>query len=158
MKFHEIFFDLRKKAGLSQNDVAEKLFLTRQAVSRWEQGGTVPEPETLVALSKLFGVSVNTLLGSPRTLVCQSCGMPLEDGILARETDGSFNEKYCKWCWAGGAFTQECTLEEMVEICLPHMPLAKADPDACRTYMRKLLPTLERWNPAKIPMRRAAPG
>ena len=73
MKFHEVFSDLRKKAGLSQNDVAEKLFLTRQAVSRWEQGGTVPEPETLVALSKLFGVSVNTLLGSPRTLVCQSC-------------------------------------------------------------------------------------
>ena len=123
MKFHEVFSDLRKKAGLSQNDVAEKLFLTRQAVSRWEQGGTVPEPETLVALSKLFGVSVNTLLGTRI-------------------------HKYCKWCWAGGAFTQECTLEEMVEICLPHMPLAKADPDACRTYMRKLLPTLERWNPA----------
>lgn len=145
MKFCEVFFDLRKKAGLSQNEVAEKLFVTRQAVSRWEQGGTVPEPETLLALSGLFGVSVNTLLGSPRTLVCQSCGMPLEDGFLARNADGSFNEKYCKWCWAGGAFTEECTLEEMVEICLPHMPLAKENPEACRTYMRSLLPTLERW-------------
>ncbi len=145
MDFSAVFSDLRKKAGLSQSDVAERLFVTRQAVSRWEQDGTVPEPETLLALSKLFGVSVNTLLGSPGTLVCQSCGMPLEDGILARDADGSFNERYCKWCWSGGAFTQECTLEEMVEICLPHMPLAKTDPEACRAYMRNLLPTLERW-------------
>jgi len=38
MKFQDNFTDLRKKAGLSQNDVAEKLFVTRQAVSRWERG------------------------------------------------------------------------------------------------------------------------
>ena len=47
MNFKDIFTDLRKKAGLSQNDIAEKLFVTRQAVSRWEQGDTVPEIETL---------------------------------------------------------------------------------------------------------------
>lgn len=145
MEFHEVFSDLRKKAGLSQSEVAERTFVTRQAVSRWEQGGTVPEPETLLSLSRLFGVSVNTLLGSPRALVCQSCGMPLEDGLLARDGDGTFNEKYCKWCWTGGAFTEECTMEEMVEICVPHMPTGQTDPDACRTYMRSLLPTLERW-------------
>lgn len=38
MKFKENFTALRKKAGLSQNDLAEKLFVTRQAVSRWETG------------------------------------------------------------------------------------------------------------------------
>ena len=97
MEFKDVFTDLRKKTKLSQNEVAEKVFVTRQAVSRWERGETVPETETLLALSRLFGVSVNTLLGSPRTLVCQSCGMPLSDDYLAREADGSFNEKYCKW-------------------------------------------------------------
>ena len=102
-------------------------------------------PETLLALSRLFRVSVNTLLGSPRTLVCQSCGMPLSDDFLPQEPDGTLNEKYCKWCWADGQFVQNCTMEEMVEHCIPHMPLGQSDPEACRAYMRGLLPTLERW-------------
>ena len=145
MEFCEVFTDLRKNAGYSQNQVADKLHVTRQAVSRWERGETVPEVETLQALSRLFGVSINTLLGSPRTLLCQSCGMPLSDDFLAREADGSFNESYCKWCWEDGHFLQECTMEEMVEHCIPHMPLAQTEPEACRAYMRSLLPTLERW-------------
>ena len=114
-------------------------------MSRWERGETIPEVETLQALSRLFGVSINTLLGSPRTLVCQSCGMPLNDDILAKNTDGSFNEQYCMWCWDGEGFAQDCTMEEMVEQCLPHMPLGRTDPEACRAYMRSLLPTLGRW-------------
>ena len=145
MEFQEVFTGLRKEAGYSQNEVADKLHVTRQAVSRWERGETVPEIETLQALSRLFDVSINTLLGSPRTLVCQSCGMPLSDDFLAREGDGSLNEKYCKWCRANGEFLLDCTMEEMVEHCIPHMPLGQTDPEACRTYMRSLLPTLERW-------------
>ena len=145
MEFCEVFAELRKNAGYSQNQVADELHVTRQAVSRWERGETVPEVETLQALSRLFGVSINTLLGSPRTLICQSCGMHLSDDFLAREADGSFNERYCKWCWEDGHFLQDCTMEEMVEHCIPHMPLAQTEPDACRAYMRSLLPTLERW-------------
>ena len=145
MEFYEVFTDLRKKAGFSQNQVADELHVTRQAVSRWERGETIPEPETLLALSRLFGVSVNTLLGSQRALVCQSCGMPLSDEFLAREADGTLNEKYCKWCWDDGQFVQNCTMEEMVEHCIPNMPLGQSDPEACRAYMRGLLPTLERW-------------
>ena len=145
MEFCEVFAELRKNAGYSQNQVADELHVTRQAVSRWERGETVPEVKTLQALSRLFGVSINTLLGSPRTLICQSCGMPLSDDFLAREADGSFNERYCKWCWEDGHFLQDCTMEEMVEHCIPHMPLAQTEPDACRAYMRSLLPTLERW-------------
>ena len=130
---------------MTQDELAEKLFVTRQAVSRWEHGETMPGPETLLQLSRLFHVSVNSLLGSPYQLICQSCGMPLSDDYLAREPDGSFNEKYCKWCWVDGAFAQECTMEEMVEHCVPLMPLGQTEPEACRTYMRGLLPTLERW-------------
>lgn len=145
MEFKDVFADLRKKAKYSQNEVADKLFVTRQAVSRWERGETVPETETLLALSQLFGVSINTLLGSPRTLVCQSCGMPLSDDLLAREADGAFNEKYCKWCWEDGHFAQDGTMDEMIEHCIRFMPLGQTDPEACRAYMRGLLPTLERW-------------
>ena len=78
MEAKQIILELRVKNGLSQEELAERVYVTRQAVSRWEQGETVPNTETLKRLSKLFDVSINTLLGSPRKLVCQCCGMPLE--------------------------------------------------------------------------------
>ena len=82
MEPKEILLELRTKHGLSQEQLAEKVYVTRQAVSRWETGETVPNTETLKLLSKLFDVSINTLLGSPRQLICQCCGMPLEDDSL----------------------------------------------------------------------------
>jgi len=143
MPFKDTFIDLRKKAGLSQSDVAEKLFVTRQAVSRWERGETVPEIETLQALSKLFGVSINDLLGYPTDLACQSCGMPITVEEMGRGKDGTPNEHYCKWCWDNGDFLHDCTMEEMIEQCLPHMPFG--DPESNRTFLKTLLPTLDRW-------------
>ena len=71
MDTKEILYELRTKKGMSQDEVAEKVFVTRQAVSRWENGETVPNTETLKLLSELFGVSINTLLGAPRQLICQ---------------------------------------------------------------------------------------
>ena len=97
METKEIIQALRTKQGLSQNELAERVHVTRQAVSRWENGETMPNVETLKLLSKVLDASINTLLGSPRTLVCQCCGMPLDDTTLSRETDGTFNEDYCKW-------------------------------------------------------------
>ena len=61
MDTKEVIFELRTKNGLSQDELAEKVFVTRQAVSRWENGETVPNTETLKLLSGLFGVSINTL-------------------------------------------------------------------------------------------------
>ena len=107
METKDIIFELRTKKGLSQEELADKIFVTRQAVSRWENGETVPNTETLKLLSRLFDVSINTLLGSPRKLICQCCGMPLEDSVLSRETDGFFNEEYCKFCYADGEYTYE---------------------------------------------------
>lgn len=100
-----IFLELRTLKGLSQNEVAEKVFVTRQAVSRWENGETTPNTETLKLLSKLFDVSINTLLGSPRQMVCHCCGMLLDDATTSREPDGTRNEDYCKWCYHEGEFT-----------------------------------------------------
>ena len=145
MEFKDVFGELRKKAGLSQSEVADKLYVTRQAVSRWECGETIPAVETLQVISRTFGVSINTLLGSPRVLVCQSCGMPLSDDFLARDADGTFNEKYCKWCWEAGRFARECTMEEMIEQCVPLMPMGQTDPEGTRAYLKGLLPSLERW-------------
>lgn len=65
METKDIILELRNKAGLSQDELAEKVFVTRQAVSRWENGETTPNTETLKLLSKAFDVSINTLLGSP---------------------------------------------------------------------------------------------
>lgn len=65
MEPKEILLELRTKHELSQEQLAEKVHVTRQAVSRWETGETVPNTETLKLLSKLFDVSINTLLGRP---------------------------------------------------------------------------------------------
>lgn len=107
MDTKDVIFQLRTKEGLSQDELAEKLFVTRQAISRWENGETTPNTETLKLLSKLFDVSINTLLGSPRQLVCQCCGMFLDDITTGKETDGEFNEAYCKWCYCNGNFTMD---------------------------------------------------
>ena len=105
MDTKDIILDLRTKKGLSQEELADKVFVTRQAVSRWENGETIPNIETLKLLSKFFDVSINTLLGSPQQLVCKCCGMNLEECNISKETNGDFNEEYCKWCYSDGNFT-----------------------------------------------------
>ena len=121
METKNVIYELRTKNGLSQDELAEKLFVTRQAVSRWENGETIPNTETLKLLSKVFDVSINTLLGSPRKLVCQCCGMPLDDSTISKETDGEFNEEYCKWCYSDGQFVYK-SKESLIDFLIGHMP------------------------------------
>lgn len=84
----DILKEIRTKNNLTQDEMAERLFVTRQAVSRWENGDMTPNTEILKEISKKFDVSINTLLGSPRKLICQCCGMPLEDdSFISREKD-----------------------------------------------------------------------
>ena len=105
METKDVILELRTKKRLSQEELAEKVFVTRQAVSRWENGETTPNIETLKLLSTFFDVSINTLLGSPQQLVCKCCGMKLEDSNISKETNGDFNEEYCKWCYSDGDYT-----------------------------------------------------
>ena len=107
METKDIILELRSKHGLSQDELAEKVFVTRQAVSRWENGETIPNTETLKLLSELFNVSINTLLGAPRPHVCACCGMPIDDTNISHEKDGTCNENYCGWCYADGDFTMD---------------------------------------------------
>ena len=53
----------RKRLGLSQEELADKLYVTRQALSKWENGTSVPSIDTLSQISKLFSVSFEELLG-----------------------------------------------------------------------------------------------
>lgn len=144
METKDVILELRTKNGLSQDELAEKLFVTRQAVSRWENGETQPNTETLKLLSKLFDVSINTLLGSPRALVCQCCGMPLDDTLMSRETDGAVNEDYCKWCYTDGQYTYT-SMETLIDYCAEHMSNEAFPPEQVRAYMSEMLPKLNYW-------------
>ena len=139
-----IIYELRTKNGLSQDELAEKVFVTRQAVSRWENGETVPNTDTLKLLSKLFNVSINTLLGAPNQLICQCCGMPLEDNIISKEKDGTLNEEYCKWCYADGTYTYS-DMDELIDVCIPHMVKEGFTEEQARAFMKDNLPKLDYW-------------
>ena len=144
MTTKDVLFDLRTKLGLSQDELAEKVFVTRQAVSRWENGDTVPNTETLKLLSRLYNVSINTLLGAPRQLVCQCCGMPLEDAILSREKDGSLNEDYCQWCYADGTYTYS-NMDDLIDVSVRHMVAEGFSEEQARNYLKQTLPNLDYW-------------
>ncbi len=82
---------------------------------------------------------------------CQSCGMPLTDDVLGTKADGTKNEDYCQYCFKDGAFTTDCTMEEMVEMCArpvdefnkhtgQHLSL-----EEYKEGLRQFYPTLKRW-------------
>ncbi|MBR4769144.1 MAG: helix-turn-helix domain-containing protein [Lachnospiraceae bacterium] len=144
MSTKDVLYELRIRNGLSQDELAQKVFVTRQAVSRWENGETVPSTETLKQLSKLFKVSINTLLGSPRQLICQCCGMPLEDPIISHEKDGTLNEDYCQWCYADGTYTYN-NMSELIDVCVKNLVGENFTEEQARTYMEQVLPQLDYW-------------
>lgn len=145
METKDIILELRTKNKLSQDELTKKVMVTRQAVSRWENGETIPNTETLKLLSKEFNVSINTLLGSPRRLICQCCGMPLtDDSIISHESDGSFNEEYCKWCYADGTYTYH-NMNDLIDICVKNMVNDQFTEEQARSYMEEILPQLDYW-------------
>ena len=145
METKDVLLKLRTDKGLSQEELAAKLYVTRQAVSRWENGETVPNTDTLKLLSKFFGVSINTLLGSPQTLFCQCCGMPLQDDYISREPDGAFNEEYCKWCYADGKFVYQ-SVEEIVDYLAEHLSNDEWPKEEARKHYEKQIPLLKHWS------------
>ena len=145
MEPKELLLRLRTQHGLSQEELASQVYVTRQAVSRWETGETIPNTETLKLLSRRFNVSINTLLGAPRQLICQCCGMPLtDDDAVSREPDGTFNESYCKWCYADGQFAYT-DLTQLIDFLASHMSNENGSPDQVRAYLEAHLPQLEHW-------------
>ena len=146
MEIRDILKKLREERGMTQEERAQRVLVTRQAVSRWENGETQPNTDTLKLLSKTFDVSINTLLGSPRKLVCQCCGMPLdEDANLSREPDGTINEDYCRWCYTDGKFVYD-TKDKLLDFLLAHVPNPDNTPEETRRQgWGMFLSTLKHW-------------
>ncbi|MBS5064330.1 MAG: helix-turn-helix domain-containing protein [Hungatella hathewayi] len=151
METKDMILNLRKDLGLSQDEFAEKLFVTRQAVSRWENGETIPNIDTLKLIAETFHVSVDHLLGRPAGL-CQSCGMTLEkDSDKGTELDGSKSEEYCTFCFQHGKFTEDISMEELIEHNLQHLDEWNASAglhlteQEARMQLMEFLPTLKRW-------------
>ena len=144
METKDVIVKLRNQNNMTQEELAEKVFVTRQAVSRWETGETTPNIEALKQLSALFNVSINTLLGSEKKLICQCCGMKLDDSIMSREKDGSINQDYCQWCYTDGNFTYS-KKEDLIDFCVEHLSSENWSKESVREYMTSLLPTLKHW-------------
>lgn len=144
METKDIILELRTKKGLSQDELAERIMVTRQAVSRWENGETIPNTETLKLLSKEFNVTINTLLGSPKQLICQCCGMPLEDETVGRDSDGFLNEDYCKWCYMDGTYTYS-NMNDLIDVSVKHLVNEGFTEEQAREHMKTTLPNLDYW-------------
>ena len=104
----------------------------------------MPNTETLKQLSKLFNVSINTLLGSPNQLICQCCGMPLDDSIIGKNKDGTLNEDYCQWCYADGTYTYS-NMDDLIDVCVGHMVNENFSEEQARIYLKQTLPKLDYW-------------
>ena len=68
MEFYEKLQELRKRRGLTQEELAEALYVSRTAVSKWESGRGYPNLDSLKAISRFFSVSLDDLLSSEATL------------------------------------------------------------------------------------------
>ncbi len=83
---------------------------------------------------------------------CQSCGMPMgeTDELYGTNSDGDKSGDYCKYCYENGAFTTDCTMEGMIEFCVPHMTSSNSgmSEDEARGMMKNFFPSLKRWNQA----------
>ena len=155
MSLQEKLKGIRKQSGLTQQELACKLFVTRQAVSRWENGDTTPTVDTLRAISDLFKIDANALLETT-TAVCQSCAMPLKNlGDIGANGDKTVNIDYCRYCFDGGRFTSDLTVLEAVELnlkCLTEFNAQNGSSfseEEAREILRQYLPTLKRWNTAR---------
>ena len=82
---------------------------------------------------------------------CQSCGMPLTEELKGTNEDGSKNEDYCIYCFKDCKFTQECTMEEMIQFCAQFVDEVNKNlpqPVTKEQYiesMRQNFPMLKRW-------------
>ena len=91
----------------------------------------------------------NTLLGSPRQLICQCCGMPLEESNISKEADGFFNEEYCKWCYADGEYMYD-DMDDLIDVCVKHMVSDEHSEEEVRLYFKPMKLQLREVTPKHI--------
>lgn len=93
-------FELRKKSGLSQEELADKLGVSRQAVSKWERAEASPDTDNLIALSNLYNISLDELIGKEEVInekVLED-KFDYDDGKDAdEEKDGDGRKNHMSW-------------------------------------------------------------
>lgn len=109
-------------------------------------------PAEFEAYEATFPPKVKAFQADQLPQFCQSCGMPLtQTADFGTNADGSTNFDYCHYCYQNGQFQQDCTMEEMIEHCLPFLdevnkqmpaPLTEAE---YRQMMQGFFPMLKRW-------------
>lgn len=147
MSIGEVISQVRKSRGMTQSELADRVMVTRQAVSRWETGATTPGVDMCKLLASALDVPVTRLLEAPPGPHCQSCGMPIpgqeQHGL---EADGTRSEDYCAWCYEDGAFVGPETLDELIEHSAPYIAEGThISQDEAVSYMSAVLPHLRRW-------------
>ena len=148
MAINEKIAQMRRAHGLTQEELAAKLYVTRQAVSRWERGEVVPGIDMLKLIAATLGEPIAHLLEYPEHY-CESCGMALEPGQYGTDADGAPDEHFCKWCYDGGEYTYETTMDAMIEDCAPRLAQNTGmTNDEAVSLMGAILPTLRRWSVA----------
>ena len=89
MEFHEKLQELRKNRGLTQEELAEALFVSRTAISKWESGRGYPSIDSLKEISRYFSVSIDDLLSGEQLI-----------SIAEKENKSNFN-RVCDLLWGG---------------------------------------------------------
>ena len=148
MALGDIVASIRAEKGLTQEDMARDLFVTHQAVSRWETGKTSPGIDMVKLICATYNVPLARFFEIPMEYYCQCCSMPIPDPALhGTEADGSINDDYCKYCYQQGDFTAKpVDMDEFIE------STAQLEADALGisreeavSLMATLLPNLKRW-------------
>lgn len=139
-----ILKQLRDASMMTQAQLADKVHVTRQAVSRWENDETIPGADLLVKLSEVFGVSIDALLESPVIRYCECCGMPLEPSIMGKNKEGEIDPGYCKWCLEDGSFVYT-EPDQMLDFLVASMPQNGLSEKECRAFYASHLKKLPYW-------------
>lgn len=106
MEFNNRLYQLRKQKGLSQEELASRLNVSRQTVSKWEIGDSTPDMEKLAAISDLFEVSLDELILGKQPQVTKqeeaapSVGQVLQEKVLTPK-NGEIAKKVLKWVAIG---------------------------------------------------------
>lgn len=148
MSTGETIAKLRQERGMTQAELAKKLFVTRQAVSRWENGDTTPGIDMLKLLAVALDAPVAQLVEMPDTPVCQCCGMYLstEDAAeRARHDAAGLSDDYCVWCYHDGKLHYD-DMDEVIEQSAPYLAQSTGlSLDEAVSLMGAVLPELDRW-------------
>lgn len=148
MSIKDTIAAIRKEAGITQEEMARRLYVTRQAVSRWETGETTPGIDMVKLICVTFGVPLERFFDMPMSYYCQCCSMPiLDEEMHGIEADGSKSADFCKYCYDQGDFTAKgMTMDEFIEATAPMEAKALGvSLDEAVSLMATLLPHLKRW-------------